>query len=173
MVDVLQENKEIFTTKQYVHNVKSISELLGKEPTIKPEKKQMSKNEIEDIYVSNIEIPKIDIDEDDLELDDIDISGVDDEQILAEKTIQKKQIKKKWWKREEVNEIFEDGLKAEEDINGDNNVDSDFDENDTLDIADMLFSKADLALDLDEAKKESKKEIREKIKDDELVKVKN
>ena len=63
-------------------------------------------------------------------------------------------------------------MKAEEDINGDNNVDSDFDENDTLDIADMLFSKADLALDLDEAKKESKKEIREKIKDDELVKVK-
>lgn len=173
MVDVLQENKEIFTTKQYVHNVKSISELLGKEPTIKPEKKQMSKNEIEDIYVSNIEIPKIDIDEDDLELDDIDISGVDDEQILAEKTIQKKANKEKNdEKREEVNEIFEDGLKAEEDINGDNNVDSDFDENDTLDIADMLFSKADLALDLDEAKKESKKEIREKIKDDELVKVK-
>ena len=74
--------------------------------------------------------------------------------------------------REEVNEIFEDGLKAEEDTNDDSNVDSDFDENDTLDIADMLFSKADLALDLDEAKKESKKEIKEKIKDDELVKVK-
>ena len=173
MVDVLQENKEIFTTKQYVHNVKSISELLGKEPTIKPEKKQMSKNEIEDIYVSNIEIPKIDIDEDDLGLDDIDISGVDDEQILAEKAIPKKENKEKNdEKREEVNEIFEDGLKTEEDTNDDSNVDSDFDENDTLDIADMLFSKADLALDLDEAKKESKKEIKEKIKDDELVKVK-
>lgn len=116
MVDVLQENKEIFTTKQYVHNVKSISELLGKEPTIKPEKKQMSKNEIEDIYVSNIEIPKIDIDEDDLGLDDIDISGVDDEQILAEKTIPKKENKEKNdEKREEVNEISEDSLKTEED----------------------------------------------------------
>ena len=63
-------------------------------------------------------------------------------------------------------------MKAEEDTNDDSNVDSDFDENDTLDIADMLFSKADLALDLDEAKKESKKEIKEEIKDDELVKVK-
>lgn len=54
MVDVLQENKEIFTTKQYVHNVKSISELLGKEPTIKPEKKQMSKMKLK-IYMYQIQ----------------------------------------------------------------------------------------------------------------------
>lgn len=178
MVDVLQENKEIFTTKQYVHNVKSISELLGKEPTIKPEKKQMSKNEIEDIYVSNIEIPKIDIDEEDWGLDDIDISGVDDEQVLAEKNFSKKENKEKNdEKKEEIAkntqdvQDTQDVLEYDDDTN-DDNLDSDFDENDTLDIADMLFSKADLALDLDEAKKESKKEIKEEIKDDELVKVK-
>lgn len=178
MVDVLQENKEIFTTKQYVHNVKSISELLGKEPTIKPEKKQMSKNEIEDIYVSNIEIPKIDIDEEDWGLDDIDISGVDDEQVLAEKNFSKKENKEKNdEKKEEIAkntqdvQDTQDVLEYDDDTN-DDNLDSDFDENDTLDIADMLFSKADLALDLDEAKKESKKEIKEELKDDELVKVK-
>ncbi len=175
MVDVLQENKEIFTTKQYVHNVKSISELLGKEPTIKPDKKEISKDEIEDIYVSNIEIPKIEIDDNDLGLDDIDISEVDDEPILNTKPDSEEKLKHE----KEENTTLKEEKKIEEDAKEDNELfdenleDMDYDENDTLDIADMLFSKADLELDVDEAKKENKKDkSEEKPQEAELVKVK-
>lgn len=178
MVDELQNNKEIFTTKQYVHNVKSISELLGKEPNIKSEKKEISKNEIEDIYVSNIDLPKIEINDDDLGLDDIDISEVDDEPVLEER----KKENNKEDKLEKINDIedkkeekeqIEEIIDTENDLYDENLENVDFDENDTLDIADMLFSKADLKLDVDSAKKEMQKEQEvESTKEDELVKVK-
>lgn len=174
MVDELQNNKEIFTTKQYVHNVKSISELLGKEPNIKSEKKEMSKNEIEDIYVSNIDLPKIEINDDDLGLDDIDISEVDDEPVLEErkKEEKSKEIINTDDKKEETEQI-EESIDTESDLYDENLENIDFDENDTLDIADMLFSKADLKLDVDSAKKEMQKEQEvESKKEDELVKVK-
>lgn len=174
MVDELQNNKEIFTTKQYVHNVKSISELLGKEPNIKSEKKEISKNEIEDIYVSNIDLPKIEINDDDLGLDDIDISEVDDEPVLEERKNEDKSekiidIEDKKEETEQIEEIID----TENDLYDENLENVDFDENDTLDIADMLFSKADLKLDVDSAKKEMQKEQEvESTKEDELVKVK-
>lgn len=173
MVDILQENKEIFTTKQYVHNVKSISELLGKEPIIKPEKKEMSKNEIEDIYVSNIEIPKIDIDEDDLGLDDIDISEIDDEPIVNTKSISEKKIKYEQEENLKEEKKIEEDTKEADELFDEHLEDMDYNENDTLDIADMLFSKADLELDVDEAKKENKRDkLEEKPQEAELVKVK-
>lgn len=176
MVEELQSNKEIFTTKQYVHNVKSISELLGKEPNIKPEKKEMTKDEIEDIYISNIEIPKIDIEDDDFDLGDIDISEIDEEPIIQNDKKEKKENAK------ESKELKNTLQNIEKDIE-DENIDTenefydkeldgmDFDENETLDIADMLFSKADLKLDVDNAKKEIEKNDKE-ISEDELVKVK-
>lgn len=173
MVDILQENKEIFTTKQYVHNVKSISELLGKEPIIKPEKKEMSKNEIEDIYVSNIEIPKIDIDEDDLGLDDIDISEIEDEPIVNTKSISEKKIKYEQEENLKEEKKIEEDTKEADELFDEHLEDMDYNENDTLDIADMLFSKADLELDVDEAKKENKRDkLEEKPQETELVKVK-
>ncbi len=173
MVDILQENKEIFTTKQYVHNVKSISELLGKEPIIKPEKKEMSKNEIEDIYVSNIEIPKIDIDEDDLGLDDIDISEIEDEPIVNTKSISEKKIKYEQEENLKEEKKIEEDTKEADELFDEHLEDMDYNENDTLDIADMLFSKADLELDVDEAKKENKRDkLEEKPQEAELVKVK-
>lgn len=178
-IETLQNNKEIFTTKQYVHNVKSISELLGKEPTIKQEKKEISKNEIEDIYVSNMELPKIEINDDDLGLDDIDISGIDFDFDKKEEEIIKVQNKKE--KNDVEGKIHDDleNIEDEDYIDKENNLydeeleNIDFDENSTLDIADMLFTKADLKLDIDSAKKEIKKEENiEQKKDDELVKVK-
>ena len=149
--------------------------MLGKEPTIKPDKKEISKDEIEDIYVSNIEIPKIEIDDNDLGLDDIDISEVDDEPILNTKPDSEEKLKHE----KEENTTLKEEKKIEEDAKEDNELfdenleDMDYDENDTLDIADMLFSKADLELDVDEAKKENKKDkSEEKPQEAELVKVK-
>lgn len=182
MVDELQNNKEIFTTKQYVHNVKSISELLGKEPNIKPEKKEMTKNEIEDIYVSNIEIPKIDITDDDFDLGDIDISDLNEEPVIkneeqkeeAEKEIH--EIKSEDVNQEELENIddIEDNIDIKNELYDEELENVEFDGNSTLDIANMLFSKADLKLDVDSAKKEIKENenIEYDSEDEELVKVK-
>ena len=178
MVEELQSNKEIFTTKQYVHNVKSISELLGKEPSIKPEKKEMTKDEIEDIYVSNIEIPKIVIEDDDFELGDIDISEVDEEPVIKSDQPKKENLEKtknEEIQTKEIEEVIEDDHIDTDSEFYDEELDSmDFDENETLDIADMLFSKADLKLDVDNAKKEVEKneKVEDEMSEDELVKVK-
>ena len=168
MIDELQNNKEIFTTKQYVHNVKSISELLGKE-----EKKEMTKDEIDDIYVSNIEIPKIEI-EDDFSIGDIDISGVEEEHNINEEVKEKKEIKEeKEIKNNEPEKII-DNIDDQSELYDEELDDIDFDENGTLDIANMLFSKADLKLDLEVAKKEQEKNdnVENFLEEDELVKVK-
>lgn len=180
MIDELQNKKEIFTTKQYVHNVKSISELLGSTQAVKTEKKEISKNEIEDIYISNIELPKVNIDDDDLGLDDIDISGVYDESTLNEtdEKVEEKKIEKvtedvdETEKESKEPEYEEYHIDTENEMYDDELANIDFDENSTLDIADMLFSKADLKLDIDSAKKEVKNDIDDEIKEDELVKVK-
>ncbi len=181
MVDELQNNKEIFTTKQYIHNVKSISELLGKEPNIKPEKKEMTKDEIDDIYVSNIEIPKIKIDDLDIDDLDIDISDLDNEQIKIDNKEKKsddkidieksnEQIKGKIDNTDNIDDYKDNDVDEVNDFYDEQLENIDFDENETLDIANLLFSKADLKLDIDNAKKEVDKE--DKIEDDELVKVK-
>lgn len=39
MIETLIDEKEIFSTKQYIHNIPSISELLGKKDTKVEEKK--------------------------------------------------------------------------------------------------------------------------------------
>ena len=172
MIDNLQENKEIFTTKQYVHNVKSISELLGKEPVIKADKKEISKDEIEDIYVSNIEIPKININDDDLGIDDIDISGVDNEPKLEKKVDKVKEEKKDVNIVEQEKEDNLDGnINDSTEIFDEDMDELNYDEDGTIDIADLLFSKADLKLDIDNAKKGSK-EKKKNENEDEIVKVK-
>lgn len=178
MVEELQSNKEIFTTKQYVHNVKSISELLGKEPNIKPEKKEITKEEIEDIYVSNIEIPKIDIEDDDFDLGEIDISEVDENIVIKNDESKKDSFeknKKEQIQTKEIEEVIKDDyIDTESDFYDEELDGMDFDENETLDIADMLFSKADLKLDVDNAKKEKEKneKVDDEMSEDELVKVK-
>ena len=182
LIDQLQNDKEIFTTKQYVHNVMSISELLGKEPTAKKDKEE-DKSDNDDVF-GTVDIPKIDLD-DDLEIDDIDFSQVDSEPMSGEEVQEEKSEKDKLddfseleteddmkisEKIDEIlnmNDVFDDEITQEDDL-----LYADFDSENTLDIADMLFSKADLKLDVDEEENLSKEEEPETFVDDELLKVK-
>lgn len=182
LIDQLQDNKEIFTTKQYTHNVMSIAELLGKEPAAKKDKEEVN-SDIDDVF-SNVDIPKIDLD-DDLEIDDIDFSQVDSEPVRVEEEKietssddklddfseldidEERKIDEKVEEILKMNDFFDDETEEEE-----NSLDADFDLEGTLDIADMLFSKADLKLDVEGEEDSSKEEEPEAFVDDELVKVK-
>lgn len=169
IVDTLQEEKEIFTTKQYIHNVKSISELLGKDPVIKSENKKMTKDQIDDIYVSDIKIPKIDINDDELEIDDIDMSEIEADPIVAVEENIKKIDKKEEKEEKEIQSLNKEAIIDQKLLEDDGTPD--FDENSTLDIAQLLFSKADLKLDVDDFKKQLKNE-EDKYVQDEVIKVK-
>ena len=173
-INELIENKEIFSTRQYTHtNVKSISELLGKaknEPN-----KEMTKNEIDDVYVSDIEIPKVDLSDIDLSLSDIDISGEEEkeEKSVKEDKNKKEEIEVEYSEDENISNVEE--IKDEEDIIDKENElydealeDMEFDENSVLDINDMLFSKADIKLDSDVKKKSEEKKKLEVEKENEI-----
>lgn len=172
-INELIENKEIFSTRQYTHtNVKSISELLGqtKEEILK---KEMTKNEIDDVYVSNIDIPKIDLSDLDLNISDIDISEeIDSDHIKKSdlKEIELEEIKEENvfnLEKLDLEEIKEDTIDKENELYDENLENVEFNEDEVLDINDMLFSKADIKLDVD-IKKE--KEIKKNIEENEIEK---
>ena len=186
-IEELVENKEIFSTRQYVHNVKSIAELLGKSET-KPVEKEKINNDIE-TSAESIEIPKIDLADIDLDISDIDVSGVEE----TVETVNK--VNKKEEKSEEIveeqeeievenlsdmtdladlaklvdfnEEVSNNEIDENNELYDESLKDMEFNSNDTLDINDMLFSKADLKLDYSEDEKEE-----EKYEEDEVVKVK-
>lgn len=168
-IEELVENKEIFSTRQYVHSVKSIAELLGN----KEAEKVVEKAKDDDISTPEIEIPKVDLSDMDFEID-IDIPVEEIKEPIKEIKEEKKEEKVEIEEIEE--EIFENSedLFCEDEIDKDNELydedleDMEFDSNSTLDINDMLFSKADMKLDLDNI--EEVKE--EKPQEDEILKVK-
>lgn len=192
-IDRLVDEKEIFTTRQYNHNVKSISELLGNSKM--EAKKEMSKEEIDDVYVQDKEIPKVDLS--DLSLD-IDLSDVEDV-IVPTQEMDKKENKSGKEKEievtyneddfnamsslDEINELISStNEEKEEEVKLDVNnelydasmVDEVIDTDSTIDLNDMLFSKADVKLDIESLKKEEKetKEKNEFDEEEELVQVK-
>lgn len=175
-INELIESKEIFSTRQYTHtNVKSISELLGKskEESIK---KEMTKNEIDDVYVSNIEIPKIDLSSIDLSISDIDIS--EEIEDVKDKKNDNEEIKLEEIKEELVNlaeldlqenlesETKEDKIDKENELYDEDLEDMEFNEEEVLDINDMLFSKADIKLDVDTKKENSKSSKKSKANEE-------
>lgn len=194
-IEELVENREIFSTRQYVHNVKSIAELLGESKT-KVEKKEEINNDIE-INAESVEIPKVDLSNIELDFTDIDVSGVEDIVTVEEDNKSKKEkssIKIESIKLDEDDEseleledlsdmtdladlaklvdFDENAFDGEIDVNNElydeSMKDMEFDSNSTLDINDMLFTKSDLKLDYVEEEEESQ----ELSQDDEMVKVK-
>lgn len=196
-IDRLVDEKEIFTTRQYNHNVKSISELLGSSKN--ETKKEISKEEIDDVYIQDKEIPKVDLS--DLSLD-IDLSDVEDIVIPVEET-EKKENKKEETKDievtyneedfnamsslDEINELIsytkeENQNENEDEVKLDVNnefydasmADDVIDTDEPIDLNDMLFSKADVKLDFESLKKEEKetKKKNEFDEEEELVQVK-
>ena len=168
-IEELVENKEIFSTRQYTHNVISISELLGKKETADT-KEKMTKNEIDDVFVGGTEIPKVDISNVDIDIADIDLGDIDSNETSSANVSKKKERLEPKEQEEKIElpddyDTYSNSLEKEEieeieesmpDVN--NNLydeklkDMEFDKNETLDIASMLFSKADVKLDIDDKK---------------------
>lgn len=172
VIENLVNDKEIFSTRQYNHNVISISELLGK----KEENNNMLSNGTE--YNENAKLPKIDLSgvDIDIEIPDIDISEVEK---TEEKQKNKKEKVDKNIDNDIVFETFEDNnvsengkknleqIEVQEEQNDLNNMYDeeleklDFNEDETIDINDLLFTKAKVKL--------TKKEKKEEQKEDESI----
>ena len=101
-IDELVENKLIFTTKQYMHVLPSISELLGKSE---------EKNDEENIAPKK-EIPKIEINKEELDAFEIDLGDIaipTEEEILEEvEEIEPEEVETEAFGLDEVTEDDED-----------------------------------------------------------------
>lgn len=157
-IDELIETKEIFSTRQYNHNVKSISQLLENTQTNNNVQKEMSKQEIDDVYVSDVSIPKIDLSDIEIDLNDIDFSQVNDFEDKTQKDVVLKQEKDNF-DIDVSNQLNTQNFNQNEQVDNEeididknsefydeslNNIE--FDESETLDINNLLFSKADIRL---------------------------
>lgn len=166
-IERLVEEKEIFTTRQYIHNVKSIAELLGKKEDSLVDSKNAK--DIDDDFSTEVQIPKISL-ENDIDLDfDIDIP--DEDLSTKNKNSEERKVKKIEDKgpnievgKYDVNLNLDEKLYDEEtdiidknsDLYDENLENFEFDENDTLDINNMLFSKSNIKLNLDKIDEEEK-----------------
>lgn len=172
-IEKLVENKEIFSTRQYNHTVMSISELLGKkDKKEEPKKDELSKEEIDDVYKKDIEIPKIDLSDISIDIDipeeaetkvkeDIAIDYEEDKITLPKDIEQYEEVEEKEDVIDENNELYDASMKDDE-----------LDLSETLDINDMLFSKADIKLDVKSSKPKKKKEKETIDEEENIVKTK-
>lgn len=174
-IEKLVETKEIFSTRQYVHNVKSIAELLGN--------KESEDKKEEDITIPEIEIPKVDLSSIDFDIDiDIPEEVVEEEKnsddILEEKKTDDSKIDieieedAEDFSKEKIDQLeqYEDVIDKDNELYDKDMEDMGFDLDGTLDINDMLFSKSNIKLDVEEPEEN---EITDNTKnEDEILKVK-
>ena len=173
-VEKLVEDKEIFSTRQYNHKVQSIAELLGKSNTASPENIEKKKQEIDDVYTSDVSIPKIDLSDMTIDIQDIDLSDVENEITVSEPSSEStskevevdfEDTKDDELTQEKIDELYgvkEDKIDKDNELYDETMEDMAFDDSGTLDIGNLLFSKADLKLDVSEVKKNDKNISEEK-----------
>ncbi len=143
----LFDKQQIFTNKQYTHNVMSISELLNeKETTVKKEKLLEDDIEVPDdkiwddiepipeIDLSSLEDFSINIDVDDMIEKEQQLESDKEDIVIKEKDESKVYIKKEDKETEQMIEL-------------DNDISMDFDKNEVLDIEDLLFETATVEID--------------------------
>ncbi|MCX8074863.1 MAG: hypothetical protein N2749_04675 [Clostridia bacterium] len=164
-IEKLVSNKEIFSTKQYVHTVKSISELLGKNKLEeeKTTKKENDGGSLDDVYYGSAVIPRVNLEE---EKFDIEIPEISIDEVIKITEVEKPKTSRK---KQEEEIVYDDSInenidneysqaEAMKDNNKNDYIDKDsemydpelekidFDESSTLDIENLLFSKADVKL---------------------------
>lgn len=171
-IKILVEQKEIFSTRQFNHSVMSISELIGKAQMAKQKDDDTNTLKDEQLDFSKaVEIPKVDLNNSDIEVDiDIPVEENKNNEEVEDSSIKIEVPKDETVTipKEEYNEYEENN----EETKADENDDIDYDK--TLDINDLLFSKADLKLDItdEKRKKKSKKKEENPQEEDSIVKVK-
>lgn len=153
----LVDSKEIFSTKQYIHNIPSISALLEKNSS-KPQEV------VEDLEEAPKSMPKIDLDAMDFGVD-IDLGGKDENNTYDESTenISFEELKDKEISQELIDESVEEVPQAEEEFEISDDV---------IDMESLLFEKADIKLSKTKNEKSEKKEEAKSRKVD-LEKVSN
>lgn len=164
LIKTLADAKQIFTTKQYVHNVMSISELLGN----KEKEKSVIQRPVEeeDVIISS-KVPKIDLGSlDDIAIDIDDAEEKEKIKIEPEKikdAIVVEQVKEKKVAKSKIKNMVEEYKEVEN-----TDVDDSIDMSRAIDIESMLFSKSHIRLDRNKVDKiiiedRKKKEEREKV----------
>ncbi len=174
-ITMLAETKEIFTTRQYNHSVMSISELLGKKAKTEEKKDETAVEEPK----KEVEIPKIDLSDIsiDIDLPEEEINSPIDEDINIDYEEENVSLPDDIESYEEIDE--EDEVEEEDKISKDNELydeslaEDNIDLNKTLDINSMLFSKADVKLDISDSKdkKKNSKVKKTKVLEDEEDKI--
>lgn len=148
LIEEYLNDKIIFSNKQYEHNVKSISQFLGK-----PEAKQENKKSTDDSETNNLNMPSIDLSDFSI---DIDVSSVEDISEEVKNEINKSEKKSK----EKIKE------KKVEDVEEDEKYDGSF--GDIVDIGSILLTKSKVKLSEEkviDSKLEEKEEKEEKEED--------
>ena len=163
--DVIQDlidEKVIFSNKQYQHNVKSISEFLGKKDEVKTEEIK------EELY---IELPKVNLNK--IEFD-FDIDNEINEEVKEAKKINENSKKQK----EILKDKLKEEVKKENEIKNENSEDKieifDMDIKEAINLDELLFTKSDIKLEIIEDKKNKDvKEVKKVKLEDEAEKIKS
>ena len=173
VIEGLVENKQVFSTKQYTHNIMSISELMAKS------KANTSQNEEDSVpEVEAPPVPKINLDEmTDVDLD-IDLGILDDEIATDEDTdeFQENTTVESLDENVDMEEVDDLSKDEDEDVeqedndeNSDEDVELDFEIEDAVtDLEGMLFETADISLE-----KVNKKKTDEPVTKSKRIDLKN
>jgi hypothetical protein len=167
----LSENKKIFSSRQYLHNVPSIAELLGNK---EPAKKETVEDEVEETkqdYVDDEKLPKVELNKFkdvafEIDLSDMDIT-IDDISVGLVGETKKKETKVE--KKEEHVLDLTEALEQEANLGvepeevplveeEEEYVVSD----EIIDLEELLFEKETVKLDKKKVEKKIKKEAKEK-----------
>lgn len=179
-ISELLDNKEIFSNKQYTHNIMSIADLAKEAKGRQKVESEINRDKVKnndnvEMIDANIDAPKEKIYDEDAKLTignmldledmsfDIDVGETiskefkafqEDDYVKEEVKIKKdlKEKKKPIKKEKKDKEVVESNFKIEEDI--------DFDPNSILDLENILFEKSSVKLD---TRKVERKEQKERI----------
>lgn len=172
----LVEEKQIFSSKQYEHSIKSISEFLSESKKKNQENNTLASQSAEDI---KLDTPKINTD---IELDfDLETLEEDVDENIVEESVKENEIQEE---KDEKDDIGFDDDSLIEEYNDeilakiDESQDLDFEDeeieetsSEVIDLEDMLFTKANVKLDERGIETSKKNEIVDEDYDDNYDKV--
>ena len=167
----LSENKKIFSSRQYLHNVPSIAELLGSKDNAKKETNEDTLEDAKKDFVEDEELPKvelnkfkdvafeIDLSDMDLTLDDISVG------VVGETKKKEAKVEKKEEHVLDLTEALEQEASLGADIEEVAHVEEEEEyvvSDEIIDLEELLFEKETVKLDKKKVEKKIKKEAKEK-----------
>ncbi|MBR6614093.1 MAG: hypothetical protein IKK84_04940 [Clostridia bacterium] len=167
----LSENKKIFSSRQYLHNVPSIAELLGSKDNAKKETNEDTLEDAKKDFVEDEELPKvelnkfkdvafeIDLSDMDLTLDDISVG------VVGETKKKEAKVEKKEEHVLDLTEALEQEASLGAEIEEVPHVEEEEEyvvSDEIIDLEELLFEKETVKLDKKKVEKKIKKEAKEK-----------